>query len=279
VIEFIYDGQGRRVAEKVDNVLTKQWVWCGTEMCEERDDDGAVVKRFYAQGVQVPASSSPANKLFYGRDHLGSVRELVDDDETVRGRWDYDPYGKRSVNGISSGALEVDMTYTGHYYHGLSGLHLTLYRAYDPNEGRWLNRDPIQESAGVNIYGYVKNNSINKIDPLGDIDISLDYCNCEPHSDQIIHSWLNLIRRLTRAQATGMVPAEFTGLVECLLGKEEKLLVTCGWSFSCDVLTKVADGVQTGKGFHICNRFWKKDRTIVWKRFSGLRQLNIHAAY
>jgi uncharacterized protein RhaS with RHS repeats len=31
----------------------------------------------------------------------------------------------------------------------------------------WLNRDPIQEAGGLNLYGYVGNSPINRIDPLG----------------------------------------------------------------------------------------------------------------
>jgi uncharacterized protein RhaS with RHS repeats len=31
----------------------------------------------------------------------------------------------------------------------------------------WLNRDPIEEAGGLNLYGYVGNNPVNYIDPLG----------------------------------------------------------------------------------------------------------------
>jgi hypothetical protein len=41
------------------------------------------------------------------------------------------------------------------------------YRFYDPETGRWPSRDPIGERGGVNLYGFVGNNSIYGIDYLG----------------------------------------------------------------------------------------------------------------
>jgi hypothetical protein len=38
---------------------------------------------------------------------------------------------------------------------------------YNPSTGRWLSRDPIAESGGLDLYGLVANNGINIIDPLG----------------------------------------------------------------------------------------------------------------
>jgi len=38
---------------------------------------------------------------------------------------------------------------------------------YDPNAGRWINRDPIQEEGGINLYAFVNNTPLLVIDPDG----------------------------------------------------------------------------------------------------------------
>ena len=41
------------------------------------------------------------------------------------------------------------------------------YRYYNPSTGRWLSRDPIEEEGGINLYGFVSNDSLNRFDLLG----------------------------------------------------------------------------------------------------------------
>ncbi|WFB37902.1 RHS repeat-associated core domain-containing protein [Kiritimatiellota bacterium B12222] len=48
---------------------------------------------------------------------------------------------------------------TGYYYYG--------FRYYDPETGRWPNRDPMQEQGGYNLYAFVGNDGLNQFDYLG----------------------------------------------------------------------------------------------------------------
>ncbi len=162
--EFTYDGLGRRVriVEKANGVAqnTNLFLWCGTELCEQRDSTGGTVtKRFFARGEQINGTN-----YYFTRDHLGSVREMTDGTGAIRARYEYDPYGRRTK---AQGDLDSDFAFTGHYYHATSGLYLTLYRAYDTEAGRWLSRDPINEDRGLNLYDYVLNNPVSSIDPYG----------------------------------------------------------------------------------------------------------------
>ena len=107
---------------------------------------------------------TPIGRSFYTRDHLGSIRELTDSTQAVRARYDYDAYGRMTK---ISGDKDSPIGFAGMPWHPQSGLNLALFRAYDPNLGRWLSRDPIAEYGGLNLYGYVGNNPVNWRDPSG----------------------------------------------------------------------------------------------------------------
>jgi len=40
-------------------------------------------------------------------------------------------------------------------------------RYYSPSLGRFINKDPIEEQGGLNLYGFCGNNSVNRWDILG----------------------------------------------------------------------------------------------------------------
>jgi RHS repeat-associated protein len=168
--EFTYDGLGRRVGLRQlvngAEVSDRRFVWCDNELCEERTPGGVVSKRFFAQGVKVETAGA-AGAYYYSYDHLGSIRELTDNDGNVRTRYFYDPFGRRTR---LTGDFDVDFGFAGMLWTAEAGINLTMFRAYDPDIGRWLSRDPLKNAEleeGPNLYGYVHNDPVNGVDPLG----------------------------------------------------------------------------------------------------------------
>ena len=84
----------------------------------------------------------------------------------------YDPYG-RTLS--SSGTLAAANTYrfSSKEIHPSSGLYYYGYRFYDSNTQRWLNRDPIEEAGGVNLYRFVGNAPLGNVDTEGESIFSI----------------------------------------------------------------------------------------------------------
>ncbi len=53
------------------------------------------------------------------------------------------------------------------------GVPLYGYRHLSTELGRWVNRDPLGERGGLNVYGFARNNSVYLLDPLGEYSIAL----------------------------------------------------------------------------------------------------------
>jgi RHS repeat-associated protein len=164
---FTYDGLGRlvRVVDTHGAAKTADhsYMWCGTMRCLAHDNTqrgSPVSTQYFTQGVIVGATP-----YYYVRDQLGSVTELVGRTGSVAAQYAYDPYGNQTT---ISGALDSDIGYAGYFYHAVSGLDFTLHRAYDPPHARWLNRDPIGEAGGMNLYAYVGGNPTSVRDPSGE---------------------------------------------------------------------------------------------------------------
>ena len=161
---FAYDGYGRRVQiiELTNGVAytTNKFIWDKLTLSEQRDLTGATVtKRFFGEGEQINGIS-----YYFTRDRLGSVKEMTDNTATIQARYDYDPYGRQTK---LSGTMDADFGYAGMFVHWPSGLNLTWFRAYNADLGRWISPDPYQELGGLNLYEYVNDNPLNRIDPLG----------------------------------------------------------------------------------------------------------------
>ena len=191
--EFRYDGLDRRVraVEKENGVEQSNvtFIWDGTQIVQKRASDGSTIQRnYFSNGFSAHSAPSAVQHYYYTKDHLGSIREVVaSNGTTVEAVYDYSPWGE--VSKVAGSGVESDFLYTGHFYHSTSDLHLTLYRAYDPELGMWLSRDPLESVTGElaellpegpNLYAYAGNNPTNWVDTNGlykDIDEIMDNIN------------------------------------------------------------------------------------------------------
>jgi RHS repeat-associated protein len=93
--------------------------------------------------------------------------------------YDYDAFGKETRSSTLVAGLNPDsfpFHYSTKFTDPESGFNYYGYRFYDPANGRWPSRDPIGERGGVNLYGMVGNDAVNRMDVLG-LTACDDYVN------------------------------------------------------------------------------------------------------
>jgi len=103
---------------------------------------------------------------YFSYDGNGNVVNLIDENDNVTASYSYDPFGNRT-DSTADDIVDNPYQWSTKLYHEPSGLVAYEYRFYDPNLGRWLNRDPIEETGGKNIYSFVNNRMNNAVDPHG----------------------------------------------------------------------------------------------------------------
>lgn len=168
-INYIIDGQDRRVGKQVDGVLTQAWLYQDQlNPIAELNPDGSIRSRFvYADKINVPAYMIRGGVSYrIISDHLGSPRLIVNTaDGTIAQRIDYDEFG-RVINDTNPGFQPFG--FAGGLYDQQTGLVRFGARDYDAQIGRWAVKDKIKFDGGMNLYGYAFNDPVNLLDLNGE---------------------------------------------------------------------------------------------------------------
>ena len=158
-LKFVYDGWNV-IVEMNGSTLEKSYLW-GLDMSGSMQGAGGV------GGLLVIHEHSAGKRYLPTYDGNGNVMALVESQSgEVSGRYEYGAFGeyiRESGPAAKSNAFRFSTKYTdtetGHLYYG--------YRFYNPQTGRWISRDPIEEEGGINLYGFVGNDGVNRVDLLG----------------------------------------------------------------------------------------------------------------
>src|SRR6266536_2397998 len=163
-VTYAYDALGRRVQRTSSIGGTTKFVYDGADVLRDLDGTGnAIADYLNGPGIDNKLRQiSGGAALYFVQDHLGTTRALADATGNVSSSLDYDSYGN-----VSSGSASTRYTYNGREIDSDVGLIYYRARWYDPQQGRFISEDPIGFRGGINFYGFVENNPVNYIDPLG----------------------------------------------------------------------------------------------------------------
>jgi RHS repeat-associated protein len=102
------------------------------------------------------------------------VTLLTDARSLIAAKYKYDAFGQ-TISATGSAADLNRYRFSTKPIEWVSGLAFFGYRYYDPKNGRWPSRDPIGEKGGINLFGFVGNDSISRMDKLGLTNICPEY--------------------------------------------------------------------------------------------------------
>jgi RHS repeat-associated protein len=184
LIEYVIDGQNRRIGKKVDGVLTKAWLYKDQlKPIAELDGSGNLVSRFiYGSKTNTPDVVMKYNAGLVTTyrivsDHLGSpvMAVNVNNVSDVPFTAEYSAFGERTVSTGASSEGWMPFGFAGGMYDADTGLTRFGERDYDAVVGRWTQKDPMKWGGGqTNFYNYVGGDPIDQMDPTGTILVADD---------------------------------------------------------------------------------------------------------
>ena len=163
--KYGYDALGNRISSTTNGVTTSWTIDANGNVLSEYVD-GIWNRAYYQGNLLTGFIDKDGNEYYYNADALGTTVSVTGTDGSVINTYTYDPWGNvlNSVEEIAN-----DFTFVGGY--GLmqndSGTYFVRARNYDSQTGRWISPDPIGINGGENLYVYVSNNPISKIDYSG----------------------------------------------------------------------------------------------------------------
>ena len=179
-----YDGLSRRITKEAASVVTHTYWSDRWKPVEERIGSATTAARSYLWGERpghrdelalrdrdTDGNGTLDERLYATMDYFNGTA-VMNTSGVVQERYAYSAFGVRRIMAAdfsprSSSSYAWDFGLQGQFRDSETGWYNYGYRFYVPMLGRWINRDPIGEEGGTNLYEFVKNNGVGKVDALG----------------------------------------------------------------------------------------------------------------
>jgi RHS repeat-associated protein len=177
VVQYAYDVLGRR-ASRTEGTNTQFYVYDGDQVIADVDASGEVLRTYvWGSGIDNLLSmtvytNGTTNTYYALKDHLNSVHAFVNESGSVVESYEYDAWGRTTIldandDQLKESAIGTRYMWQGREFDASTEFYHFRARSYDPVSARWLSKDPIGISGGLNQYVFCANNPVNFIDPLG----------------------------------------------------------------------------------------------------------------
>ena len=145
------------VESGVTNVTEMQYFW-GLDLSDTIQGTGGV--------GGLLAVSRNGQFYFPAYDNNGNVMKYIDESDNFVAAYEYDDFG-RIISQTGPLADLFRHRFSTKYYDPETGLYYYGSRYYAPDWHIWLSRDPIEELGGINLYAFVGNMPLSRVDAFG----------------------------------------------------------------------------------------------------------------
>ena len=169
---YTYDALGRRVSTTTREGTTRHVYDNNWQVVADIDEQGNVVASYvWGEGIDNLLAVTVGGATYYAlADIQGTVWGYVDEYNNIVARWAYDAWGNVLSEEIDSSAValsRIRCRFQGREWSAATGLINFRMRWYDAETGRWLSKDPIGLSGGLNLYAFCGGDSINYMGSIG----------------------------------------------------------------------------------------------------------------
>lgn len=122
--------------------------------------------------------------LLMHSDHLGAVHIISDLEQNLRWAATYDAFGYATQQ---AGDLDFHLRREGQYHDMSTNWHDNLLRTYLPQQGHFLEPDPIGPTPFSQLYGYSQQQPLNHTDPWGLLLFAFDGTRYDHTVNSVVH--------------------------------------------------------------------------------------------